>query len=400
MSVDFTDMMAHAAASTAHRDWGAAADAYAAAAHLAGMRGRVPEAWQAWRAAGECWRRADRPGDAERCLRRALKLTELDGSAAAATAPALAAVLGDVGHLEAGEDLLESVAAEQAGRRLPASFVDTRVGLLIQLGRKEAARVLLANLEPADGDEHRARAFRQAQLHALDGALHRARRVWRGLLADLRAEGDDAAGRAVSALGLAEVELLRGEDREALDLFEVATVAARAAGRESLCWQAEAGRVRAMVALGIEPLPGLLDRGLEWAGDRDLRPLEARLRMARAMACAGRHPDAAADDLQVAMDLAMQTGQPLLVGRAAFERAVRLPGTDAERQTLLETAAMAVVSHVPLAARVALARARLLARFDPGQARAVARACLPGLERMGLSRELLAARHLVRQLGG
>ena len=61
---------------------------------------------------------------------------------------------------------------------------------------------------------------------------------------------------------------------------------------------------------------------------------------------------------------------------------------------------MASVSHVPLAARVALARARLLARFDPVQARRVARACLPRLEHMHMRREVLAARALVRQLGG
>lgn len=401
MSADFSQMMLDAEARSEERDWAAAADGFAAAAHLAGMNGRVPEAWRAWTQAGECWRRADEPRRAERSLRRALELTEPGGSASEATAPKLAAVLGALGAAERAEDLLEATAAEQAPRSVSPVFTDTRIGLLTALGRKEAARVLLGSLSAADrsGADLAAR-FRTAQLLVLDGELCRSRNAYRRLVVALHRESGAEAGLGTSLAGLAEVELLLGDERDALGHFESAERAFADAGREALRWVAQHGRVRAMVALGVQPLPGLLDHGISFAEDRGLVPLAAGLRLARGIARADVDPDAAVADLVGAMDDAMGAGLPVLVGRAAFARAVRLPCADQERQTLLETAAMALVSHVPLAARVALARARHVARFDPVQARIVARACLPRLEGMGMSRDALAARNLLRLLEG
>jgi len=405
VSATFSQMMDAAEARTATRDWRAAADAYAAAAHLAGMGGRVEEAWQAWFAAGACWRRADEVGQAERCLRRALELTEDGGTACLHTAPQLAGVLVDLGEAESAEDLLESIVADAGGAELQPVFVDTRIGALISLGRKEAARVLLAGLRErgvASGPASHAIRARTAQLLVLDGELVRARQEWRRLSSALTtdAETNGPAARAAVLAGLGEVDLLLGEERRALDQFEDAAECWREAGRESLVWATEAARVRAMVALGVTPFPGLLTRGLDFARERGLRPLEAALLLARGLAQAGNDAAEAEQDLDAAMELAMVCGLPVLVGRAAFARAGRLPIVDTQRQHLLDSAAMASVSHVPLAARVALARARLLARFDPTQARRVARACLPRLEHMNMRREVLAARALVRQLGG
>lgn len=401
MSADFSEMMLDAEARSEERDWSAAADGFAAAAHLAGMNGKVPEAWRAWTHAGECWRRADQPRRAERCLRRAMELTEPGGSASAATAPKLAAVLGSLGAAERGEDLLETTAAEQSPRAVPAVFTDTRIGLLIALGRKEAARVLLGSLAVAtDEGAVLAARFRTAQLLCLDGELARSRNAYRRLVVSLHRESGAEAGLGAALSGLAEVELLLGDDRDALGHFDAAESAFAEAGRDALQWGAQQGRVRAMVALGVQPLPALLDVGITFANERGLMPLDAGLRLARGIARADVDPDSAAADMTEAMDDAMGAGLPVLVGRAAFARAVRLPCADQERQTLLETAAMALVSHVPLAARVALARARHLARFDPVQARFVARACLPRLEAMGMSRDALAARNLLRLLEG
>ena len=395
-------MMDAAEARTATRDWKAAADAYAAAAHIAGMGGRVEEAWRAWFAAGSCWRRADDVVQAERCLRRALELTEIGGQACLLTAPQLAGTLADLGDAEAAEDLLESIAAEAGTIELDAVFVDTRISALLTLGRKEAARVLLASLEERrlEGPEGIAVRARSAQLLALDGELVRARQEWRKLGSGKHALSGDPILRATVLGGLAEVDLLLGEERRALDQFEEASECWREAGRESLAWRAEAGRIRAMVALGVTPFPGLLTTGLEYAREHRLRPLEIGLLLARGLALVSSDAHDAEEDLTEAMELAMMSGLPVLVGRAAFARAGRLPIDDEQRQHLLDTAAMASVSHVPLAARVALARARLLARFDPVQARRVARACLPRLEHMHMRREVLAARALVRQLGG
>lgn len=399
MAADFPELMDEGARHVAECAWGEAAEVYARAAHFAGMRGRVPDAWRAWRAAGECWRRDDQPREAERCLRRAFELTEPGGEAAELTAPVLAGVLGDLGEAEAAEDLLESVAAEHGSRTPAPTFIDTRLGLLLQLGRKEAARVLLASLEDGAGPARLAWRMRTAQLQTIDGELARARTGWRRLGVELGRDELTAPGVPAALIGLAEVLVLLGEEREALEHFQVAAEGAREVGRHSLAWRAEAGRVRAMVDLGVQPMPGMLDAGVAFAEGRGLRPLEASLRLARGLSTVEHAPERAEEDLSLAMDLAMQAGLTVLVGRAAYARALRLPGADPQRRHLLDTAAMAVVSHVPLAARVALARARLLARFDPLQARSVARACLPRLERMGMTRDLLAARALVRQLG-
>jgi tetratricopeptide (TPR) repeat protein len=398
VTVEYSHMMAAAERRTAHRDWGEAARSYEAAADLAVRSGSAEPAWRAWTAAGECWRRDDRPIEAERCLRRALELTEPAGTAAAATVPPLAAVLGDLGAAELAEDLLESVAAEQAPGALLAPLHDTRAGLLVGLGRKEAARVQVQSLRGCGKVADLPVRFRDAQLLALDGELGRARTAWRRLVATLHRGGEPAGvGAALSALG--DVELLLGAEREAMLRYQAAAEAWEAAGRRAPAWFAHAGRVRAMVALGVHPLPAMLEEGIAFAEDRGMIPLASALRTARGAALAEHAPDRARADLERALEDAMTVGLPLQVGQAAYELATRLCLPETQQQNLLETAAMAFVSHVPLAARVALARARLLARFDAVQARTVARSCVPLLERMGMARDLVAARALVRHLG-
>ncbi|TVQ94127.1 MAG: hypothetical protein EA397_03185 [Deltaproteobacteria bacterium] len=398
MTADYSHMMTAAQASTASRDWGEAAQTFAAAAQLALNEGRAQPAWRAWLSAGECWRRDDRPTEAELCLRRALELTEPSGTAAAATAPKLAAVLADLGLAELADDLLESISTEQLPGSMPAAFLDTRIGILISLGRKEAARIQLQALSSTGPSGLLAADYRRTLLYLLDGDLARARQCSRKQLSALQRDGDPAAV-ASGLMVLAQCELYLGAEREALARYQAAANAWREAGREALAWHAEAGAVRATLALGVHPLPGLLDAGITFAKERDLVVLGIRLRIARGIALAEHAPGRAYLDLQQAMEDAMAAGLPLLVGQAAYERAVRLEPSETEQQHLLDTASMALVSHVPLAARVALARARLLARFDPAQARSVARACVPLLERMGMSRDLVAAKVLVRHLG-
>lgn len=401
VSLSFTDMMDSAQQRTQARDWPRAADTFAAAAHVAGMGGKIPEAWKAWKAAGACWRRADDVAQAERCLRRALELTEPGGEAHLHTVPQLAGVMLDLGLAEAAEELLEGAAADAPGPVTSAIFLDTRIGALLALGRKEAGRVQLASLRGrarADLDARRAVDVRVAQLQVLDGELVRARKAWRRML---NASPMGSSPLTASILGgLAGVSSLLGEERESLELYQDCEALWRRAGRESQAYSALAGRVRMMVALGITPLPGLMDAGIAFAEERGMRPLLAGLLLSRGLARCETDPLGADEDLQRVMELGMECGSPVLVGRAAHERARRLPMSEAEADAMLETAAMAVVSHVPLAGRVALARARHLARTQPRQARALAAACLPRLERMGMRREVLAARALIRQLGG
>lgn len=403
MSITFTEMMDSAQRCTRERDWPEAAEAFASAAHLAGMGGRVAEAWRAWTAAGACWRRADQADRAERCLRRAMELTEPGGDACRRTSPQLAGVLVDLGEPEAAEDLLESVAADAPAPITDPLFLDTRIGALFALGRKEAGRVHLTSLRARSGGDplaEQAVKVRQAQLLVMDGALVPARAAWRALVSAAGPGQREPALVASMLGGLAGTLSLLGEERDALEIYEDCSDLWRQAGRQGQSWSAEAARVRTMVALGVTPLPGLLDAGLSFARERHLRPLLAGLHLARGLARAESDPGRADQDLTRAMELGMDCGLPVMVGRAAYERARRLPMAEEHRQALLETAAMACVSHVPLAGRVALARARQLARSEPRQALSVARACLPRLERMGMRREVLAARALVRQLGG
>ncbi|MFK7929764.1 MAG: hypothetical protein AB8H79_16345 [Myxococcota bacterium] len=400
MSGEYTDMIQKAEAHTAAGDWRSAAADYAEAAHLAGMSGLAEPAWRSWLAAGSCWRREDELHEASRCLRRAMSLVEHGGEAEAATVPHLAAVLLDRGEAEAAEEMFESSSAGVPTGSMSAIYLDTRIGTLLALGRKEAARLLLANLqtrtEPA---AVLAAKVRDTQIRGLDGDLGRARNAWRRLVVTLYNDEQARAGVGAALAGLAEVELLLGETRSAVERFEEASAAWRDAGRLSAAWRADARRVCAMVALGVQPLPGLLNPGFEYAEQRGLVPLVALLHLARGIGLAATSPGLGEEDLAAATELSMQIGVPLLVGRTAYERALRLPGTDRQRLNLLDTAAMALVSHVPLAARVALARARLIAQFDPVQAREVARMCLPRLDAMNMSRDAVAARALLRHLG-
>jgi hypothetical protein len=401
LNAPYADCVQAASADVARKAWVEAAQWYVRAATEAASRASVEQAWSAWVSAGECSRRADLPEQARRCFARALDLCDPDGTAAARTAPGLAAALGDLGAAEEAEELMEALAAEQGARPLPAPWLDTRIGLLVALGRKEGARVHAAALDRDGSPEAKlAQRFRAAQFQVLDGDLTKARSAWRKLAASLQAEDGAQAGVAAALDALAEVAMLQGEEREALDHFAAAAAAARSAGRAALAWGAEAGQVEAQVALGVQPLSARLDEGVAWAEDRSMMPLASRLRMARGLARVEREPGRAEEDLAAASDMAMASNLPLLVGRAALTRALRLPVRDEERRNLLDTASIALVSHVPLAARAALARARHLARTDPAQARTVARTCLPRLEAMGMGRDILAARALVRQLGG
>ncbi|MFT7518196.1 MAG: tetratricopeptide (TPR) repeat protein [Kiritimatiellia bacterium] len=381
-------------------DWDEQARSFADAAHHAAMRGGVEDAWRAWISAGECWSRADRPANAERSYRRAQHLTEIGGSAYLLTTVRLAGILAQLGEPEFAEEMLETLVADQPLCASSPQVLDTRIALLVSLGRKEAARVLFQVLqesaEPAAGLASR---YRRAQLDMLDGRLGRASGTWKRMLGSLDRDATTRAGLGGVYSGLAEVSLLRGQERDAMDLFDKAAGCHRRAGRQSLAYGAVAGRVRAMVALGVQPLPTLLDGAIEFAKERRLRPLQIGLVTSAALAVREVNPGRADELLAGAIELAMNIGLPLGVGRAVYHRAVYLPASDAQRLDQLDMAALALVSHAPLAAKVGLARARLLARGAPAKARLVARACIPQLERMGMTRELMVARALLRQLG-
>jgi tetratricopeptide (TPR) repeat protein len=296
------------------RDWATAADAWEAAA----TEGHDPGA--AWEAAGECWRRDDRPRRAVRALQLALGAPRPDAERASLRAR-LAGSWGELGQPEPAEGvLLEGLATAEGPAR--ALLIDTWVGHLLGFGRKEAARPWVERLVPLDSSGL-AVTFRRGQLARLDGDLDEAERCFQALRRALEGQQGAEAGAAAAAMEVGEVEALRGHPLRALGPYEEGRRLHERAGRRALAWRCEAGRVRAAVQAGLASISPLLDEGLMQAEERGMRLLQVDLWIARGMARASTDPSSADSDLGQAQRAADAMGARLRAGRARLERAQR-----------------------------------------------------------------------------
>lgn len=301
---------------------------------------------EAWEAAGECWRRADRPARAARALEMALGLPQPDAQRASGRAR-LAGVLGELGEgVRARRVAEEALAHAEGGAR--ALVVDTLISTHLGFGRKAAARPLLDELRELDRSGL-AVGFRQGQLQRLDGELDAAEVSFRAVERALDGQPGAEAGRAAAHMELAELDCLRGAPALALGPYEDGRRLHAEAGRRALAWRCEAGRVRAAVEAGLPVLSPILDEGLREAVDHDLRLLEVDLRLARGMARAARDASGADEDLARAGRAAKAMGCRLREGRACLERAQRgVHLTRAVRQELLARARVVLEDHVVL----------------------------------------------------
>lgn len=345
-------LLERARALTAARRWGEAAMAWADVALACEQRSRRDDARAAWDAAGEAWRRDDRPGPAARALGRAVELADRgDGGAVARVK--LAGVLGELGRHEQAEELCREALEQAPYGPVHGLALDTLVGVFQATGQKDRARPLVQSLEATGLTNLRtASQFRAGQLHRMDGELDQAETCFHAVVEALADRPEAASGVAAARGELAELALLRGEIAEAVDFFENAEAEHRRMGRRALSYRCEAGRIRATVEGGLQPLHPRLDEGLAFAEARGMPVLEVDLRIARGMARAGSDPAGATQDLGRAAADADQLGLVLRSGRARYERASRVEAPAADRIELLEEALEQLADAVPWLSRV------------------------------------------------
>jgi tetratricopeptide (TPR) repeat protein len=390
------------------RHWGAAAVLFAQAAGRAmkptsSEREVSPEARatarRAWEAAGEAWRRDDRPLSAAQALGMALELTSGDGQESALARIKLAGVLGELGESETAVRLCRDAAQAVGEGPVHAVALDTWIEALQALGRKEQAKAILERLVPeGKGSLQVAVWFREGQMFRMDGELTDAALRFGLVASELEGVAEALPGLAAAEAELGEVALLRGDIPEALALYDRSVEHFGAVGRRALVWRAEAGRARANVEAGAQPLVIALDEGIALAENRQMVVLEADLRIARGVARAQADVEAARKDLDQAILLADRAKHPLRAGRARLEHARRLPGTDEDRIDMLVRAEAELKGNEPWFQRARLARASLMARGRPDEARRLALTAVARFAAMEMDVDSVGARKLVRQL--
>lgn len=368
----------------AERHWGEAALAWVHAAQRAEGLDLPDAARQAWQHAGESWRRDDRPVAAARALTRALHLAAGDPERASLTRVHLAGVQAELGRPEAAVDLC-SQALSTASGGVRAVALDTLCSARQALGERESLEPLVADLaalSPVAG------LFRSGQLARQRGHLSKASDAFGEVVALLHGIPTAKAGLAAAEGELGEVALLRGHLDDAVALFSRAQVRHRTAGRRALQWRAEAGRVRASVAQGVQPLLGLLHEGLREARERSMPSLQVEILLVLAEVAL---PDPSAlAHLDQALALAVS---PLHEGRALLLRAHLDPSVD------LAHAEEILAVHQPWQQRARLARAQRLAASDPmEQARALAADVATRFSAMEMDLDARTARELLRRL--
>ena len=334
--------LAHAHASAS--EWEEAGRHYASAGARALGIEAIGPARRAFEAAGESFRRADVLRESARCLRVALSLPSDDGDATAALRARLAAALGELGNGSGALELCRAAAREAGSAQTKELVADTTIGLLQGYGRKSRWRKKVRRLGRVSG------AFRRGQLARLDGQLEHARTHFTAVARVFDGVQGGEAGAAAAACELAEIDALTGDAGPAVEAYTRAARLHHDAGRVSLVWRCEAGRVRASVEAGLVVMPTSLDEGVALADARGMRLLGIDLRIARGMALAGHDSEKARTDLDRAIQSAAQTGLRLREGRARWQRAVRIGGADAAADLL--AAAELLEDHVLLCARV------------------------------------------------
>jgi tetratricopeptide (TPR) repeat protein len=348
------DAFAEGEALAADHAWGAAAVRFAQAAAQRMRASDAAGARAAWEAAGEAWRRDDRPKSAVQALELSRQLAP-DAGTAAMAAIKLAGTLSELGELAPALQLLEQV--REAGPDngpVAAMVLDEQINALLGLGRRDDARKLLPRLaNAARGPLAVATAFREAQIARMDGRFSEAERALTVVIGQLTGQPQALSGVAAAQAELAEIAAMRGEHAAALSLYDDALAQFQKVGRKALVWRADAGRVRVAVEANLAPWVRGLDAGIAFAEDRGMASLETDLRIARGVGSAAADRAAAGADLERAIRLSTEMGSPHRRGRARLELFKRVSG-DA---TLLAAAIDDLEGNEPwrLRARLALA---------------------------------------------
>ena len=355
----FEAQVAAASLAAAEGRWEAAAEQWGRAAAMARGRGAHGSAARCAEQEGECWRRADHAERAERALSQALAEPEPPADPVA-TVARLAAVLGERGEgrraLAVGRQARHM--ARRAGHGSLPLALDTLVGLLQGYGSKEEQRPLVDALEASLGPAPSV-TFRRGQLLRLDGRLGEADAAFAAVEEGLDGVPGAEAGVAAARMERAEIGMLEGRTAGAVDAFAAARRLHEQAGRASLAWRCEVGRVRACVRVGLEPVAPGLDAARAWACARGLALLAVDLRVARGLCDLRRRPDAAREVLLVAAAEAESMGCALRAGRAYLHLLHHVPAEEADRRRWGAKAIEGLRDNLPLRQEAAAAVERI-----------------------------------------
>lgn len=310
-----------ARAAEAERDWARAGGAWASIATELGKGGDTERAAAAWDAAGECWRRDDRPELADKALRTALALSRDEGQQAIARVKR-SGCLAAMGRLDDARSSLHQ--AMLGPNHAQVVVADGMVDLALAQGDVGLAARWVARLRGEEPLVVATAGFRRAQVARLQGDLETASR-----------ELAQAAGALPGLSGQAAVRGEKAEQLEAVGDLPGALKARADAMRlhdEERRWgpwaQALAARVRLAARAGVELATVRSDgedvrperavrQGLVRAGDRQLVLVGLDLAMAHALlARDARALEHVADDAHQ-RDLHLRAGRILLVGAQA-----------------------------------------------------------------------------------
>ncbi len=377
----FQEALAYGEALQAELRWEEAGHTFARAGALAVKAGATDAARVAWGAAGEAFRRADRIVEASDALRVALSQQPLPDADRVVFQVRMTGCMVELGNGLGAIDVLDRMRAEAGEPELKVLIADACFGTRLGYGplKPDVLDALLADLEPNAW----AHAFRSAQKLRLSGALNQAD----DLLADLEMDLEEIAGAGAGRGGVqaerGEIAALQGDPESTAHDWARSSEEHREAGRFSLMWRAEAGRIRSLVDAGLEPLPGpagSLEAGLSWAAERKMVTLAIDLGLAHGIATRDRVR------LEQVREQALQFGLFRKAGRAELARAGLLEGL--ARMEPLKEAERHLQGDVPYVLRVRTLRAETLAGVAHGAAAAEADAIRPQLESAGMTPEL------------
>jgi len=342
-------LVASASAAAAEGRWEAAAGQWHQAAAVGRSRKAHRSAAMCAEQEGECWRRADHAIHAEAALQQALGQPEPPADPVA-TFARLAAVLGERGAgrraLAVGRQAVHM--AEQTGSPSAPIARDTLVGLLQGFGRKEEQRPLVEALAASLGDDAPSVAFRRGQLLRLDGRLEQADEAFASVEERLAGVSGAEAGVAGARMERAEIGMLQGRTSGAVDAFMAARSLHEGAGRRSLSWRCEVGRVRASVRVGLPPVAPGLDEARRWAMARGLELLAVDLRTAAGLCQVGHDPAAAEAHLTASAAAADEMGCLPRVGRIHLHLLSHVATDASTRAAWAQAAREGLADNVPL----------------------------------------------------
>ncbi len=391
-------LLAEARTLVSERSWQEAAARFARVATKLAAAGHDERAQEVFAAGGDAAWRADLPDRAMRCLVRSRERLGSGSSLNGVRAVQMAGVLLELGELGSASLLLDEVEEGQPGRELMMVLLDTRIAIDLQQGRVSRAHSDLVRLESLVGEEAApVLLYRQGQLAARLGHFGDAVDALSAcvVLIEDRPAYDGPRGAALLELG--EVACFREDFDDALAVLERAADAWDRAGRRSGRMRVEAARMRLLGCMGaVETLTSGLERSIRFARERDLRLLEAELRLASGVCNQARNPQRSAAQLDRAIELAGAIGATSLRGRALL---ARHDGPDGDRGAL-EQACLDLVEVPTWRSRAFLALARVLGSTAQGRPEAL-EICATALCRfsaMGLAGDEARARGLLWRL--